>query len=217
MKPFSLPDELDLVGFISREAHDLKSPFNRILGFTKLVLKGMDGPLTDAQREDLTTVFNNSNYAFMLMSNLVDMARLERGEKSFTPIATDLARLAGQAVAQWPQQHPDQVLEIDYTMPETEASIHADEPLLRQAIGCCLAYAAEHFQGGARASVQIKAQGNELHLQVTCNGAFKHPAEANLTMYGYLLQQILKLHEGRVVKAEGDEQQASLVIALPAA
>ena len=42
-----LPEQVDLVHFISREAHDLRSPFNQVVGFTKIVLNGLDGPLTD--------------------------------------------------------------------------------------------------------------------------------------------------------------------------
>ncbi len=217
MKPFQLPEELDLAAFISKEAHDLKSPFNRILGFTKLVLKGMDGPLTEAQREDLTTAYNNSNYAFGLMSNLVDMARLGRGEKPFNPIQTDLARLAGQVAGQWNQQHPGRSLVFDYVLPAGEFSIHADEGLIRQAIGCAISYVAEHFEDGARVNLTVELTGNEISLQVICTGKFKYPAESDLTMLGYLLQQILKLHEGRVLRAEGDEQQATLFFAMPAA
>ncbi len=82
---FALPTDLDLVEFISKEAHDLKSPFNRILGFTKMLLKGMSGPLTDMQKDDLTVVYENSAQAMTAMSDLVDMARLSRGKKRFRP------------------------------------------------------------------------------------------------------------------------------------
>jgi signal transduction histidine kinase len=81
----NFPEELDLAAFISEEAHDLKSPFNRILGFTKMLMKGMSGPITDMQKDDLTTVYQNGSQAMTMMSNLVDMARLGRGEKSFSP------------------------------------------------------------------------------------------------------------------------------------
>ena len=34
-------------------AHDLRSPLNAVLGFSRVLLKGIDGPLSDQQTADL--------------------------------------------------------------------------------------------------------------------------------------------------------------------
>ncbi len=52
------PVNFDLGAFLSRESHDLKTPFNHIIGFSRIVLKGQDGPLTDFQREDIGLGFD---------------------------------------------------------------------------------------------------------------------------------------------------------------
>jgi signal transduction histidine kinase len=75
-KELHVPSEIDLAAFVSKEAHDLKSPFNRALGFLKLVLKGMDGPISDQAKEDLTIAYLNIQYTLAMISALVDMARL---------------------------------------------------------------------------------------------------------------------------------------------
>ena len=53
-KILQIPNEIDLAAFISKEAHDIKSPFNRALGFLKLVLEGFDGPISEQAKNDLT-------------------------------------------------------------------------------------------------------------------------------------------------------------------
>ena len=103
MNQFDFPEDLDLAAFISEEAHDLKSPFNRILGFTKMMLKGMSGPITDMQKDDLTVVYENSVQAMAAMSNLVDMSRLSRGEKAFSAVEANLGNLLAQTAAYWKQ------------------------------------------------------------------------------------------------------------------
>ena len=75
------PTQVDLEEKISDWAHDLRSPFNHVIGFTKLMLKEQSGPLTDLQKEDLTTVYRSSLRAMSLVNNLIEIARLQRGEK----------------------------------------------------------------------------------------------------------------------------------------
>ncbi len=44
------------VAATSRMGHDLKTPINTITGFSRVILKGIDGPITEFQREDLTSI-----------------------------------------------------------------------------------------------------------------------------------------------------------------
>ena len=103
---FDLPDQLDLAKFISVEAHDLRSPFSHVVGFSKIVLNGQSGPLTDLQKEDLTTVYQSALRALTLMNNLIDMARLSRREKTASPAASTIhtpARICQNNLAETPR------------------------------------------------------------------------------------------------------------------
>ncbi|MBK9210573.1 MAG: hypothetical protein IPL71_20740 [Anaerolineales bacterium] len=65
---------------MSWASHDLKTPLNAIIGFTKIVIKGMDGPINEMQKTDLTTAFNGSQRMLILLNNLVEMAHLNNGD-----------------------------------------------------------------------------------------------------------------------------------------
>ena len=54
----------DLDHFLSWASHDLKTPLNAVIGFTKLVIKGIDGPINEIQNTDLTTAFNGGKMSF---------------------------------------------------------------------------------------------------------------------------------------------------------
>jgi signal transduction histidine kinase len=42
-------------------SHELRTPLNSIIGYTKLMLDGMEGPTTTDQKEGLQTVYDNSS------------------------------------------------------------------------------------------------------------------------------------------------------------
>ena len=50
--------QFELNDFLDWASHDLKTPLNAVIGFTKLVIKGIDGPINETQNTDLTTAFN---------------------------------------------------------------------------------------------------------------------------------------------------------------
>lgn len=215
---FVLPTDLDLVEFISKEAHDLKSPFNRILGFTKMLLKGMSGPLTDMQKDDLTVVYENSAQAMTAMSNLVDMARLSRGEKAFSASEANLNNVLAQTAAYWRQNKAVKDVELVMNLPEAESRTLADEALLRQGLLNWILYLVEYTQPPAQVTVTLEPREADVLVTFQSTGK-RNPAAAEmlLTMSAYIAQSILKLHNGQVLLAEGDDEGAVIVISLPKA
>jgi len=55
---------------MSRMSHDLKTPINAITGFSKVILKGIDGPITDFQQEDLTSIYEAGNKLLVMVNDL---------------------------------------------------------------------------------------------------------------------------------------------------
>jgi len=216
--PLPLPAELDLVELISKEAHDLKSPFNRILGFTKMLMKGMSGPVTDMQKDDLTVVYQNSAQAMAMMSNLVDMARLQRGEKAFTPKESNLNNLIAQVQAYWKQNKAQEGFTLEVHPPEQDILLQADESLLRQAILNWVLYVMEYVEAPARLDVEARETATGLEVEIRSQGKKKPGAsEVEMTMAAYIGQKIIRLHGGETTSATGGEEGAQVQLRLPKA
>jgi signal transduction histidine kinase len=69
-----------LDGVMTGMGHELRSPLNVIIGFSDLLLMELPGPLNDVQRKHLTEVRSAGRTMLWLTDNLVELARLERGE-----------------------------------------------------------------------------------------------------------------------------------------
>jgi len=65
--------------FISFVSHELKQPMTSIKGYADLLVKGAAGELNDAQRGFLETVRSNTDRMNKLVSDLLDISRIESG------------------------------------------------------------------------------------------------------------------------------------------
>lgn len=74
--------ELDRVksDFLANMSHELRTPLNSIIGFSRVMLKGIDGPLTEMQEQDLTTIYNSGQHLLMLINDILDQAKIAAGK-----------------------------------------------------------------------------------------------------------------------------------------
>ena len=94
-------DQLDRMknDFLSRVAHDLRTPLTSITWSTENLLDGVTGALTPAQVDYLESIRASGGHLNRLVTNLLEIARLETGEPAFTPEPVDATRAAREAAA----------------------------------------------------------------------------------------------------------------------
>ena len=73
--------ELDRLksSFLANMSHELRTPLNSILGFSDVILEGIDGPLTDYMENDLRLIQKNGQHLLHLINDVLDMAKIESG------------------------------------------------------------------------------------------------------------------------------------------
>ncbi len=71
--------------FFSIVAHDLRSPFQGMLGFTDLILDELDTLDKDEIKEYLLKVRDSSYSTFALLENLLDWSRMQTGRLKYSP------------------------------------------------------------------------------------------------------------------------------------
>ena len=79
--------ELDRLksAFLANMSHELRTPLNSILGFTDVMLEGIDGDLTDYMDNDLRLIQKNGRHLLHLINDVLDMARIESGRMNLHP------------------------------------------------------------------------------------------------------------------------------------
>jgi signal transduction histidine kinase len=93
-------DEIDRLksDFLSRVAHDLRTPITSIGWSTQNLLDGLAGAPTEPQREVLETVRTSTQQMQRLVNNLLEISRLELSTSRVQLGPVDLAAVVGETI-----------------------------------------------------------------------------------------------------------------------
>jgi len=77
--------------FLANMSHELRTPMNSIIGYTQLLIDGIDGAINDDQKESLETVERNATHLLALINDILDLSKIEAGKMVVTlsPISLD--------------------------------------------------------------------------------------------------------------------------------
>ncbi len=76
--------------FLANMSHELRTPLNSIIGFSRVILKGIDGPLTEMQEQDLSTIYNSGTHLLGLINDILDQAKINSGKMDIHPDYFDM-------------------------------------------------------------------------------------------------------------------------------
>ncbi|HLA45463.1 MAG TPA: GAF domain-containing protein, partial [Aggregatilineales bacterium] len=79
--------------FLAAMSHELRTPLNSIIGFSRVILKGIDGPITDTQQQDLQTIHDSGKHLLGLVNDILDQAKIEAGKMQLSIEYFDLTRV----------------------------------------------------------------------------------------------------------------------------
>ncbi|MBN1877437.1 MAG: HAMP domain-containing histidine kinase [Anaerolineae bacterium] len=83
---------------MSRMGHDLKTPINAITGFSRVILKGIDGPITEFQQEDLTSIHEAGQKLLTMINDLFETAKNDARKTHLYLPTFDIAELLGDVM-----------------------------------------------------------------------------------------------------------------------
>lgn len=155
--------------FFANMSHELRSPLNSIIGYTELLLDGVDGPLTAEQSGDLQRILAASRYLLKLINNILDMTRIEAGRMEVEVQAFDVADLVAEALDTVIPLAYRKRLDLRTELEGAPATFRSDREKLKHVLINLLANAVKFTDEG---SVVCSARGEagRLRLEVRDTG-----------------------------------------------
>lgn len=203
----------DLDDFLDWASHDLKTPLNAVIGFTKVVIKGIDGPINEIQNTDLNTAFNNGQRMLALVSQLVEIARLNNGHTRLSREEHNIADSLIEITERWKNQNPSKPLTTD--MQISSPSFRVDAIQLRQIISHLLTLATLRVTEGA---VYLSAQDHDAGLNVSIRSTGRKaadPMEMDSAMLRFITSSLIQLHGGKMDEPQETEDGFLIRFSMP--
>ncbi len=88
--------ELDKLksNFLATVSHELRTPLTSVIGFSEMLLEGLAGDLNGEQREYVQTIFDRGEELLNLITQILEMSRMEVGAIRLDLAPLDIAGLA---------------------------------------------------------------------------------------------------------------------------
>jgi CheY-like chemotaxis protein len=120
--------------FMANMSHELRTPLNSIIGFSRVMLKGIDGPITEMQETDLEAIYDSGRHLLNLINDILDISKINAGkmEVIFEPV--DLGALVESVMSTAMGFVKDKPVKLLTDMPDDLPNIVADSRRIRQVL-----------------------------------------------------------------------------------
>ncbi len=134
--------------FLANMSHELRTPLNSIIGFSRVILKGIDGPLTDMQQTDLQAIHDSGKHLLSLINDILDQSKIEAGKMEFSFEPTSVPDIITSVLSTSIALVKDKPIELRKDIPEQMPLVVADERRVRQVILNFISNAAKFTEAG---------------------------------------------------------------------
>ncbi len=226
--------------FFAGISHDLRSPLNSVIGFTDLLLKGMEGPMTEKQRQGVLRIAGEAEKLMVLVADILDTSKLEAGRfelhRSWVPSAEVLTECSSE-IKRLTETQP---VELLTTLEPGLPSVYVDKHRISQAIVSLLAKVITAVNKGTvamNASLDKSTDGNGRVLKVviadpdraiaqsekerfraalhSIEGTASHSNAGGMVLGITLARDIVRLHDGELEVVSDENNSTVFKVSIP--
>ncbi len=164
--------------FLAMVTHELKTPLVPIQGYSDILLGEHLGPLNPTQKERLKIISSSATTLLQLISDLLDVQKLELGQLRIKKEKNNLQKTIEKAiVGMQPQAHVDEI-SLDYS-PKKDIYAYYDDDRVTQVLSNLIKNSLKATTPKTgKVEVQFEEKENEVVVSVKDNGK-GIPTDAN--------------------------------------
>ena len=87
--------------FLANMSHELRTPLNSVIGFSRVILKGIDGPINDVQQQDITAIYNSGMHLLNMINEILDLSKIDAGKMELQIEEVNLSDIINSAINQY--------------------------------------------------------------------------------------------------------------------
>jgi PAS domain S-box-containing protein len=218
--------------FISTLSHELRTPLTAIIGWIEIL---KEGATSDEIAEGIAVIDRNVRLQSQLISDLLDMSRIEAGKVSLDVQALDLPLVVEEAVNSARLPADAKGIRLTSAFANIDGVIMGDKNRIHQIVWNLLSNAIKFTPKGGRVHVTIERVNSHVEIAVADTGIgikqefltqiferFKQADASTTRKHGGLglglaiVKHLTELHGGTVyARSQGVDCGSTLVVVLP--
>jgi signal transduction histidine kinase/DNA-binding response OmpR family regulator len=155
--------------FLANMSHELRTPLNSIIGFSRVILRGIDGPISELQQTDLAVIYNSGQHLLSLINNILDISKIEAGKMDLLIEPVDLRDIAKSVMSTAIALVKDKLVRLEQDVPDDLPAVMADQTRVRQIMLNLVSNAAKFTETGA-ITLRVTPYPSEVHVSVSDTG-----------------------------------------------
>ncbi|MBI3722517.1 FHA domain-containing protein [bacterium] len=158
----------ELLGMV---AHDLRTPLTGLLGFAEMALTGLSrGAEPKAIEDDLEVIRTTALEMNELLSDLLDVSKIEAGKLEIAARPVDILELIEEARARYTLWTQSKQLEFRLTVPKDLPAVSADPRRILQVLNNLVSNAVKFSRPGDAVTLGATSNENTIVVSVTDTG-----------------------------------------------
>ncbi len=183
--------------FMSNVSHDLRSPMTSIAGFIDGILDGVIPP--EQHKYYLQVVSDEIRRLSRLVNSLLDLSRIQAGERKFTFAPFDICEMSRQILISFEQKINAKELDVEFECPEDRINAVADADAIHQVFYNICDNAIKFSSDGGKLRISIKRiRGKKISVEVYNEGQGIAPEDIN-----YVFERFYKSDKSRGLNKNG--------------
>ncbi len=155
--------------FLANMSHELRTPLNSIIGFSRVILKGIDGPISPLQEQDLSSIYNSGKHLLGLINNVLDLSKIEAGKMELVPEVVDVKEGLNVVMSTAIGLAKDKDIQLNMAVPPDLPPVWMDPIRLRQVFLNLISNAVKFTEKGS-ITLQAAADPQAVFVQVIDTG-----------------------------------------------
>jgi signal transduction histidine kinase len=140
--------------FLANMSHEFRTPLNAIIGYTSMLLDGVLGPMEPAQHKNLARVDSNARHLLSLISDILDLSRIEAGKMPVRVTTFSLHDLVSELLSELAPIVKRSGLTVNNQVGRSAPRLRSDRAKVKQILLNLVANAVKFTPNG---SVSLKA------------------------------------------------------------
>ncbi len=156
--------------FLANMSHELRTPLNAIIGFSDMMQHRIFGPMHAGYEEYAGLINESGNHLLNLVSDILDLAKIEAGKFTIDLHEIDLAETVDYSLRLTRRRAESNGIILVTTLPEGPMLLTADPRACKQILLNLLSNAVKFTRKGGTVEIIVAMEGGKAVLKVRDTG-----------------------------------------------